>query len=130
MQSKDTMALDRISTSALGAQTRAVDDSAHNISQLNVRDAQVVRTRFESEAPPPRGTGGVRAQTELVERRSPSAPSSPFLSPELDESFVRDDVDIAQELTNVLVARRAFQANVVVQRASRAFMDATLSIGA
>ena len=118
------MALDRISTSALRAQTRAVDDAAHNISQIGVREAQLVRTRFESDPPPPRGPGGVRAETE---RRSPS---SPVLSPDLDESFVRDDVDIAQELTNVLVARRAFQASLVVQRASHAFFDATLNIGA
>jgi flagellar basal body rod protein FlgC len=124
------MALDRIASSALRAQTRALDDVAHNVSQLGVRDAQLVRTRFESEAPPPRGPGGVRAHTDPVSSTTSRASSAPLLSPEVDESFVRDDLDLAQELTNALVARHAFQINAAVHRAAGAFVEATLNIGA
>ena len=116
------MALERIAGSGIQAQLRAVDNAAHNISQVNVEAPQLVSTRFEAS---PRGAG-VRAETEP---RQASRPSTPRLDPQIDEAFVRE-VDIVQEFTNLLTARRAFQANVAVERASRSFLDATLNLGA
>ena len=116
------MALERIASSGIQAQLRAAENAAHNVSQINVDAPQLVSTRFETG---PRGAG-VRAETEL--RQAPR--SSPQLDPQVSESFVRDQVDIVQEFTNLLTARRAFQANVAVERASRSFVDATLNLAA
>lgn len=117
------MALERIAGSGIQAQLRAAENAAHNISQVSVEAPQLVSTRFEAS---PRGAG-VRAETEP--RQVPRS-SVPRLDPQIDESFVREQVDIVQEFTNLLTARRAFQANVAVERASRSFVDATLNIGA
>ena len=120
------MAIDRIAGSGIQAQLRAAENAAHNISQVNVDAPQLVSTRFESAAPaPPRGGGGVRAETELRSRSQ-----SPVLDPSVNETFVREQVDIAQELTDLLTARRAFQANLAVERTYRAFPDATLTLAA
>lgn len=120
------MALERIPSSGLQAQLRAVENAAHNISQVNVEAPQLVDTRFVSASPPPpRGAGGVRAETEL---RSNSR--SPVLDPSVSETFVREQVDIAHELTNLLTARRAFQANLAVERTYRSFTEATLNLAA
>lgn len=120
------MALDRISTSGLSAQSRVVENVAHNISQLNVENPLLIRTRLRSEAVPPAGPGGVRAESEMAQRLA----SGPVLSPNLQESFVRDEVDLGQELTNALSARRAFDANLAVERTYRDFFEATLNLGA
>src|SRR5688500_17685682 len=117
------MALERIASSGIQAQLRAAENAAHNVSQINVESPQLVSTRFEAA---PRGAG-VRAETEL--RQAPRSSSS-HLDPQVNESFVRDQVDIVQELTNLLTARRAFQANLAVERASRSFVDATLNLAA
>jgi hypothetical protein len=121
------MAVEQIAASGVRAQMRAVENAAHNVSQLHVSDPILVRTRFESEAPPPRGAGGVRAETELVPSRTSAGP---VLSPEIEDSLVTEGVDLVQQLTDTLVARRAFQANLSVERASRAFIESTLNIGA
>ena len=119
------MAIDRIASSGIQAQLRASENAAHNISQLNVEAPQLVRTRFEALSPsPPRGGGGVRAETES------RAPSSPVLDPQVGETFVREPVDIAQELTNLLTAQRAFEANAAVARTYRSFTEATLNLSA
>ncbi|MGI8423676.1 MAG: hypothetical protein ACR2NO_06135 [Chloroflexota bacterium] len=123
------MALDRIASSGLRAQLRAVDNAAHNIAQLNVAAPELLRTRFESNVAPPRGGGGVRAETELRASSTPRT-TSPVLDPQINESLVRDEVDIVQEITNTFVARRAFQANLTVERASRSFVQAALNLGA
>src|SRR5687767_10112042 len=95
------MALERIASSGIQAQLRAAENAAHNISQVNVEAPELVSTRFEASAPPPpRGAGGVRAETEA--RRS----ASPVLDPAVSETFVREQVDLAQELTDLLTARR------------------------
>ena len=120
------MAVEQIAASGLRAQVRAVDNAAHNVSQLAVREPLLVRTRFESQAPQPRG--GVSAQTELAPSRASSGGT--VLSPEIEDSFVTGGVDLVQELTDTVVARRAFQANLAVQRSSRAFIEATLDIAA
>ena len=117
------MALERIASSGIQAQLRAAENAAHNVSQINVEAPQLVSTRFEAA---PRGAG-VRAETEP--RQAPRS-STPQLDPQVSESFVRDQVDIAQELTSLLTARRAFQANLAVERASRSFVDATLNLAA
>ncbi|HEU5315952.1 MAG TPA: hypothetical protein VFX49_07555 [Chloroflexota bacterium] len=123
------MALDRIATSGAQAHLRAAENAAHNISQLNVEQPVLLRTRFRSEAPAPAGPGGVRAETEIA--APPRRPAGgPVLSPEIRESFVRDDVDLVQELTDALIARRGFQANLAAQRASRSFLEATLNLAA
>ena len=117
------MALERIASSGIQAQLRAAENAAQNISQVNVERPALVSTRFEAA---PRGAG-VRAETEA--RPAPRS-SAPQLDPQIDESFVREQVDIVQEFTNLLTARRAFQANVAVERASRSFVEATLNLGA
>jgi hypothetical protein len=122
------MALDRISTSGLQANLRAFETTAHNVSQLNVEEPQLYRTRFESNPPPPRGGGGVRAQTERVTPNASQDGGSPVLSPEVGESFVRDQVDLVQEFTDAIVAQRGFQANLAAQRTARSFMEATLNL--
>jgi hypothetical protein len=123
------MALDRISISGLQANLRAFETSAHNVSQLNVEEPQLYRTRFEANPAPPRGGGGVRAETE-PQSNSSQAGGSPVLSPELGESFVRDDVDLVQELTNAIVSQRGFQANLAAQRTASSFIEATLNLRA
>jgi len=120
------MALDRIAQSGLRAQSRVIENVAHNISQLNAREPLLIRTRLQSEASPPSGPGGVRAETEIAPRQT----TGPLLSPDLQESFVRDEVDLGQELTNALSARRAFEANLAVERTYRDFFKATLNLGA
>ena len=120
------MALERIASSGIRAQLRAAENAAHNISQLNVEAPQLVNTRFEAASPPPpRGAGGVRAETE--NRRSTA---SPVLDPAVNESFVREQVDIAQEMTDLLTAQRAFEANLAVERTYRSFTEATLNLAA
>ena len=122
------MSLDRISNSGLQANLRAVENAAHNISQVGVEAPVLLRTRFRAEPAPPSGPGGVRAETEALTPRRTSG--GPVLNPEIQESFVRDDVDLVQELTDTLVARRGFQASLAVERASRSFVEATLNLGA
>ena len=118
------MALERIASSGIQAQLRAAENAAHNISQLSVEAPHLVSTRFEALSPaPPRG-GGVRAETE------PRPSSSPVLDPAVNETFVREQVDIVQELTDLLTAHRAFQANVAVERTYRSFTEATLNLSA
>ena len=120
------MALERIASSGIQAQLRAAENAAHNLAQINVEAPQLVSTRFEALSPaPPRGAGGVRAETELRQR-----PTSPVLDPSVNETFVREQVDIAQELTDLLTAQRAFEANLAVERSYRAFTEATLNLTA
>ena len=120
------MALDRIAASGVQAHARAAENAAHNISQVNVEAPVLLRTRFRADAPP---VGGVRAETE-VEAPERRAGGSPVLNPEIQESFVREDVDLVQEFTDLLVARRGFQANLASERASRSFLEATLNLRA
>ena len=118
------MAIDRIASSGIQAHMRAAENAAQNISQLNVEAPQLVSTRFEAASPsPPRGAGGVRAQTEP---RS----TSPVLDPQINETLVREQVDIAQELTDLLTAQRAFEANLAVERTYRSFTEASLNLAA
>jgi len=124
------MALQNISASGVRAHLQAADTAAHNIAQLNVESPELLRTRFRAEPAPPAGVGGVRAETEPRPTNQTPRSSSPVLSPELRESFVRDDVDLVQEFTDLLVAQRGFQANLAAERASRAFLEATLNLGA
>ena len=124
------MALQQISTSGIRAHLQAAENAAHNIAQLNVESPTLLRTRFRSDAPPPSGPGGVRAETEALQPSQSNRSSAPVLSPAIQESFVRDEVDLVHEMTDLLVARRGFQANVVAERASRAFVEATLNIRA
>ena len=120
------MAIDRIASSGIQAQLRAAENAAHNISQLNVEAPQLVGTRFEALSPaPPRGGGGVRAETQP----RPSL-TSPVLDPAVSETFVREQVDLAQELTDLLTSQRAFEANLAVERTYRAFTEATLNLAA
>ena len=122
------MALERIASSGIQAQLRAAENAAHNVSQLNVEAPQLVSTRFEALAPaPPRGGGGVRAETVL---RPETRSSSPVLDPQVNETFVREQVDIVQELTDLVTAQRAFEANAAVQRTYRSFTEATLNLSA
>ncbi len=127
------MALQQISTSGMRAHLQAADNAAHSIAQLNVEAPTLLRTRFRSEAPPPDGAGGVRAETEVRQPSQPDQASrspAPVLSPEIRESFVREDIDLVQEMTDLLVARRGFQANLAAERASRSFVEATLNLRA
>jgi flagellar basal-body rod protein FlgC len=123
------MALDRIATSGLQAHLRAAENAAHNVSQVNVEEPALLRTRFRAGTPPPAGGGGVRAETE-VERPESRPSSAPVLHPDIQESFVRDEVDLVQEFTDLLVAQRGFQANLATERASRSFFDATFNLSA
>ena len=119
------MALERIAGTGIQAQLRAAETAAHNISQLGVEAPQLVSTRFEALSPaPPRGGGGVRAETELRPR------ATPVLDPAVNETFVREQIDIAQELTDLFTAQRAFEANVAVERTYRSFTEATLNLAA
>jgi flagellar basal body rod protein FlgC len=119
------MAIDRIASSGIQAQLRAVENAAHNVAQIGVEAPQLVDTRFEALAlAPPRGGGGVRAETELRQSQAP------VLDPGVNEAFVREQVDIAQEMTDLLTAQRAFEANRAVERTYRAFTEATLNLTA
>ena len=119
------MAIDRIASSGIQAQLRATENAAYNLSQIGVEAPQLVDTRFEALSPaPPRGGGGVRAETE------PRPSQTPVLDPAVNEAFVREQVDIAQEVTDLLTAQRAFEANLAVERTYRAFTEATLNLAA
>ena len=122
-----SVALQNISASGVRAHLKAADSAAHNIAQLGVDAPELLRTHFRAEPSPP---GGVRAETEVRPSSQPPRSSTPVLSPELRESFVRDDVDLVQEFTDLLVARRGFQANLAAERASRSFLEATLNLSA
>ncbi len=124
------MAINQIASSGLQAHARAVEHAAHNIAQALVDDPTLYRTRYTALGSSDR-PAGVRAEAEVVARaveRSSAPGVGLVLDPRVEETFA--EVDLVQQLTDVVVARRAFQASLAVQRSSRAFIEATLNITA
>jgi flagellar basal-body rod protein FlgC len=106
----------------------AVSDNISNINTVNPSDQDAFRERFivAQAKDYGSGTGGVRvARTEFgsAEGRLVYQPDHPLADA---EGYVKyPDIDLGEQMTQLLMAQRGYQANLaVVERATNAYQSA------
>lgn len=142
----------RVSLSALTAQRVRMDVTASNLANVETTRtpqggpylrrqvvfateqptgfAQLVATREGAAGMTPSAARGVRVAGIVVDQRAVREVYDPE-HPDADENgIVRyPDIDVVSEMTNLLAATRAYEANVTVLDAIKAMAMRALSIG-
>ena len=110
----------------------AVSDNISNINTVNPSNQDAFRERFINAQAVDygSGTGGVRVATAefgSAEGRMVYEPDHPLAD---KDGYVKyPDIDLGDQMTNLLMAQRAYQANLaVVERATNAY-QAALRLG-
>jgi flagellar basal-body rod protein FlgC len=111
----------------------AIADNVANINNVSHPDEAAFQERFVVVEAQESARGGYQgAAVEKIELGDPSGrlvfqPEHPKAN---DEGFVRvPSVDLAQQMTHMLVAQRAYQANVSAFRAARDAYQRAMEIG-
>ncbi|HET98164.1 MAG TPA: flagellar biosynthesis protein FlgC [Desulfurivibrio alkaliphilus] len=81
--------------------------TAHNTANVNTDGYKKVRVTLAETTPP----GGVEARAEVVATPGPLVQEQTAAGPELVE---KSNVDLAEELPNLMLSRRYYQANLKV----------------
>ncbi len=93
--------------SGLAALQKKTAATAHNTANIDTDGYKKVRVNLSETTPP----GGVEAKTEVVTTPGPLVQEQTASGPELVE---QSNVELSEELPNLMLSRRYFQANLKV----------------
>ena len=80
---------------------------AHNVANVDTDGYKKVKVNLQETTPP----GGVEARTEKIETPGPMVMEERAAGPEMVE---QSNVELSEELPNLMLSRRYFQANLKV----------------
>jgi flagellar basal-body rod protein FlgC len=130
---------DAISTSGTGLQTYHtwLDTIANNIANVNdetTTDGQVFRTQYVRLEALPAGSDGVGSGVEVAALQDSGengvlvqAPTDPLA--DANGYVRRADVDLSEQMGDMIMAQRAFQANAASVDRAKDMYEAAINIG-
>lgn len=107
--------------SGLQALQKKTTATAHNTANVNTDGYKKVKVTLQEGAVP----GNVEARAEKIETPGPVVPEQTATGPELVE---KSNVDLAEELPNLMLSRRYYQANLKIVQSEDERLGSLLNI--